>query len=139
MNREDTVEAETWMRAAIAHPENAKALSDQDDADGVGARNPVKRWWFDLEVVDGIAIHPVAGINERDLDLGRMRLGDKQKLAMFPAALQPKGGTTVAEVVTVDREAGLRMYQEAETPAAARQRTAPVASPTSAHPTGETP
>ncbi len=123
-NREDTVEAEAWMHAAIAHPENAKALSDQDDDNGVGARNPVKRWWFDLEVVDGIAIHPVAGINERDLDLGRMRLSDKQKLAMFPAALQPKGGTTVNEVVPVDREAGLRMYLEAERPEHARARTA---------------
>ncbi len=123
-NREDTVEAEAWMHAAIAHPEHAKALSDQDDYDGVGARNPVKRWWFDLEVVDGIAIQPVAGTNERDLDLERMRLGDKQKLAMFPAALQPKGGTTVNETVLVDREAGLRMYQEAEAPEAARLRTA---------------
>ena len=124
-NREDTVEAEAWMREAIAHPENAKALSDQDDTDGVGARNPIKRWWFDLEVVNGIAIHPVAGINQRDLDLGRMRLGDKQKLAMYPAALQPKGGTTIHVTVPLDREAGLRMYQEAETPAAARKRTMP--------------
>ena len=87
-NREDIVEAEQWMWRAIQHPEQTKALADQDDFDGIGARNPVKRWWFDLEVVDGIAIHPVAGINERDLDFGRMRLADKQKLAKFPAALQ---------------------------------------------------
>ncbi len=126
-NREDTVEAEAWMHRAIAHPENAKALSDQDDYDGVGARNPIKRWWFDLEVVNGIAVHPVAGINERDLDLNRMRLGDKQKLAMFPAALQPTGGTTVNELVPVDREAGLRMYQQAERPEDARARTGPTA------------
>ena len=121
-NREDTVEADAWMWQAIAHPENAKALSDQDDHDGIGARNPVKRWWFDLEVVNGVAVHPVAGINERDLDLGRMRLADKQKLAMFPPALQPKGGTTVNEMVPVDREAGLAAYAAAESVPAARAR-----------------
>ncbi len=123
-NREDTVEAEAWMWQAIEHPERAQALADRDDFDGIGARNPVKRWWFDLEVVNGVAVHPVAGINERDLDLGRMRLGDKQKLAMFPPALQPKGGTTVNEVVKVDREAGLAAYAAAESISAARARVA---------------
>ena len=121
-NREDTVEAEQWMWQAIGHPEQAKALADQDDYDGIGARNPVKRWWFDLEVVDGIAIHPVAGTNERDLDLARMRLGDKQKLAMFPPSLQPQGGTTIDQMVPVDREAGLKAYAAAESIAAARAR-----------------
>ena len=123
-NREDTVEAEQWMWQAIRHPEQAKMLADQDDFDGNGARNPVKRWWFDLEVVDGIAVHPVAGINERDLDFGRIRLADKQKLAMFPAELQPRGGITVAEVVPVDREAGLAAYANAESVPAARARIA---------------
>ena len=123
-NREDTVEAEAWMWQAIEHPERAQALADRDDFDGIGARNPVKRWWFDLEVVNGVAVQPVAGINERDLDLGRMRLGDKQKLAMFPPALQPKGGTTVNEVVKVDREAGLAAYAAAESISAARARVA---------------
>ena len=123
-NREDLVESEQWMWQAIGHPEHAKALADQDDYDGNGARNPVKRWWFDLEVVHGVAIHPVAGVNERDLDLQRIRLGDKQKLAMFPVHLQPKGGTTISEVVAVDREAGLAAYANAESIPAARARTA---------------
>lgn len=121
-NREDTVAAEQWMWQAIAHPEDAKALAGQDDSNGIGARNPVKRWWFDLEVVNGVAVHPLAGINERDLDLGRMRLGDNQKLAMYPPALQPRGGTTVHEIVAVDRAAGLAAYAAAETVPAARAR-----------------
>ncbi len=123
-NREDLVEAGQWMWQAIQHPEQAKALADQDDFDGNGARNPVKRWWFDLEVVDGVAVHPVAGINERDLDFERIRLGDKQKLAMFPAELQPRGGTTVSTVVPVDRAAGLAAYANAESVPAARARIA---------------
>ena len=73
-------------------------------------------------MVDGVAGHPLAGINERELDLGRMRLGDKQKLAMFPPELQPPGGTTIAQVVPVDREGGLRLYEKAEHADAARER-----------------
>ena len=126
-NREDTVESDKLMWLSIEHPELAKSIADQDDFDGNGARNPVKRWWFDLEVVDGIAIHPVSGINERDIDMSRLRLGAKQKLAMFPPELQPVGGTTLASVVPVDREAGLTRYQEAESPEHARARTTPKA------------
>jgi ferredoxin len=125
-NREDTVAAETLMWLSIEHPELAAAIAAQDDLDGNGGRNPVKRWWFDLEVVDGAAGHPLAGINERDLDMERMRLGDKQKLAMFPAELQPAGGTTISEVVPVDRQAGLRMYEQAERPPSARARLAKI-------------
>ena len=126
-NREDTVEAEKLMWLSIEHPELAKSIADQDDFDGNGARNPLKRWWFDLEVVGGIAVHPVAGINERDIDMSRLRLGEKQKLAMFPPELQPPGGTTLAEVVPVDRQAGLARYLDAESPDHARARTRPKA------------
>ena len=125
-NREDTAEAEKLMWLSIEHPELAATIAAQDDIDGNGGRNPVKRWWFDLEVVDGVAGHPVAGINERDLDPGRMRLGEKQKLAMFPAQLQPAGGTTISQVVPVDRAAGLRMYEKAESPDDARERMAKI-------------
>jgi hypothetical protein len=89
-------------------------------------RNPVKRWWFDLEVVDGVAQRPLAGINERDLDLERIRLGDRQKLAMFPPELQPAGGTTLDTVVPVDREAGLAAYAAAESVERARARLAAI-------------
>jgi epoxyqueuosine reductase QueG len=125
-NREDLVDAEAWMWRAIGHPEEARALAEADDAEGNGARNPVKRWWFDLEVVDGVAKHPQAGINERDLDFERVRLAEKQKLAMFPPALQPAAGTTLAQVVPVDREAGLKLYAAAESVASARARLAAI-------------
>ena len=122
-NREDTIEAEKMMWLSIDYPELARSIAEQDDFDGNGARNPVKRWWFDLEVVNGVAIHPVAGTNERDIGIQRMRLGENQKLAMFPPELQPSGGTTLAEVVPVDRAAGLKRYEDAETPASARARS----------------
>ena len=86
-------------------------------------RNPVKRWWFDLEMVDGVAVTPVAGINERDLDIEPHRSSPSaQKLAMFPPALQPPPGATLTEVFPIEREAGLRLYAEAESPDAARAR-----------------
>ena len=52
-----------------------------------------------------------------------MHLEKSQKLAMFPPALQPKGGTTIHTTIPIDRQTGLKLYQEAEYPRAARLRT----------------
>ena len=40
-----------------------------DDRLGNGRRKAPKKWWLDLEVVDGVCVEPVKGVNERDLDL----------------------------------------------------------------------
>lgn len=121
-NREDLVESEKLLWLSIEVPQSRRALIDYDDRIGGGERNPVKRWWFDLEIVDGVAVRPAAA-NERDLDLGRaQKLAKAQKLAFFPPHLQPKGGTTLKEVVPIDREAGLAAYAAAESPLAARKR-----------------
>ena len=93
---------------------------------GGGVRNPVKRWWFDLEIVDGVCVTP-RGVNQRDLDLVRGdKLAREQKLAFFPPAVQPTGGTTLSTVVPLDRVAGQKAYAEAEKPLAARKRGKPV-------------
>ncbi len=34
-----------------------------DDYLGYGTRNPVKKWWFDMEVLDGVCVDPVKGVN----------------------------------------------------------------------------
>ena len=113
-NREDLVESEKLLWLSIEVPAARRALIDYDDAVGGGARNPVKRWWFDLEIVGGVAVKPAAA-NERDLDHGRTeKLAQAQKLAFFPPELQPKGGTTLKEVVPIDREAGLAAYAAAK-------------------------
>jgi len=123
-NREDTVEARYLAELSIGCPETRPAIIARDDELEIGKRNPVKRWWFDLEIVDGVTGKPRAGTNERDLNIGREeKLAERQRLAMFPPALQPRGGTTLDEVVPVDREAGAKMYAQAEKPVAARQRT----------------
>ncbi len=123
-NREDLVESERLLWLSIEVPSSRRALIDYDDEINAGARNLVKRWWFDLEIVDGVAVKP-AGVNERDLDLGRTeKLAKGQKLAFFPPQLQPKGGTTLKTVVPIDRAAGLAAYADAEPAVAARRRRA---------------
>lgn len=125
-NREDLAESERLLWLSIEQPDSHRFLVEHDDRTRGGERNPVKRWWFDLEIVDGVAVHPAAGTNERDLDPGReARLAAGQKLACFPPALQPAGGTTVQTPVPLDRSAGLAAYAAAETPAAARRRRTP--------------
>jgi len=122
-NREDTVQARELMLRSVHSPASRAAIIRADDEEGNGTRNPVKRWWFDLEMVEGVAVKPKAGTNERDLNLGReQKLAAMQKLALFPPQLQPKGGTTVSQTVPVDRLAGMKLYTEAESPAAARER-----------------
>jgi hypothetical protein len=121
-NREDLVESERLLWLSIEVPQARRALIDYDDAVGGGERNPVKRWWFDLEIVDQVAVKP-RGANERDLRPGRdEKLAKAQKLAFFPPGLQPPGGTTLKTPVAIDRAAGLAAYAAAESPLAARKR-----------------
>jgi ferredoxin len=126
-NREDLVESERLLWLSIDLPEARQALIEHDDRSGGGARNATKRWWFDLEIVDGVAVAPHAGVNERDLAPGReLKLMRGQRLAVFPPELQPAGGTTTATVVPLLRAAGLAAAEAAEpVPAAARSQPAP--------------
>jgi len=122
-NREDLVESERLLWLSIEVPSSRRQLIEHDDATGGGQRNAVKRWWFDLEIVDGIAVKPPGGVNERDLDPSRTdKLARAQKLAFFPPELQPPGGTTLQTVAPLDRAAGLGAYAAAESPQAARRR-----------------
>ena len=116
-NSEDLVAYEQRLWQAIERPDARRDLIEYDDRMGGGERNPVKRWWWDLEIVDGVAVAPVAGVNEHDLSPGRdERLAPTQKIAVFPPHLQPVGGTTLATVVPLDRAAGLQAAQEAASP-----------------------
>jgi len=121
-NREDLAESERLLWLSIDVPQSRRALIDHDDSAGGGERNKVKRWWFDLEIVDGRVVKP-AGTNERNLDPGRAtKLAPVQKLAYFPPQLQPAGGVTLKDLVPLDRQAGLDAYAAAEAPASARAR-----------------
>jgi reductive dehalogenase len=122
-NREDTVEGRRLAELSIHVPQARRAIIEMDDVLQNGKRNLIKKWWFDLEVIEGSARVPPIGTNERDLNIGQeARLSEIQKLAMFPPVLQPVVGTTVSTTVPVDRTAGLKAYEAAERPDAARVR-----------------
>ena len=60
-----------------------------DDWLGHGIRNPAKKWWLDLEIVDGICVEPRKGVNKRDLDPNRKMDPAKQKIAYYNANVMP--------------------------------------------------
>jgi reductive dehalogenase len=60
-----------------------------DDWLGHGIRNPAKKWWLDLEIVDGVCVDPPHGVNKRDLDLKRYIDPKKQKIAYYNANVMP--------------------------------------------------
>ena len=115
-NREDLVESARLLELSIQVPSARRALIDYDDQIGAGMRNAFKRWWFDLEIINGVCVAP-SGVNERDLDLDRThKLAQNQKLAFYPPHLQPPTQTTISTTVPIDREAGLHAYANAKKP-----------------------
>ncbi len=91
-----------------------------DDALGNGKRNPVKKWWFDHEIVDGVTVAPKAGTNQRDIDTSRSIDPAKQKMAIFHADMMP--APDAGEPVPLDRKAGLAAMDLVETPDEAKKR-----------------
>ncbi|MCY4395874.1 MAG: hypothetical protein OXC10_12140 [Rhodospirillaceae bacterium] len=92
-----------------------------DDKLGNGKRNPAKKWWFDHEIIDDIAVEPRVGTNRRDIDPSRVVDPAKQKMAYYHANMMPPpdaGGTPYP----VDRKAALAAAELLETPAEAWER-----------------
>ncbi|MDA0679284.1 MAG: 4Fe-4S dicluster domain-containing protein [Proteobacteria bacterium] len=94
-----------------------------DDLLGHGVRNPAKKWWLDLEIVDGICVTPRKGVNERDLDLNRKVDPATQKIAYYNANVMPPPDSYGMPVFP-DRKAAIAAAALLETPAEARQRIA---------------
>ncbi len=93
-----------------------------DDFIGNGTRNPVKKWWLDLEIVDGVCVEPVAGVNRRDIDTSLNIDPAKQKMAVYHANMMPVPNDTNKQ--PVDRKAAMAAVKLAETPAEALARRA---------------
>jgi reductive dehalogenase len=90
-----------------------------DDRLGNGKRNPAKKWWFDHEIVNGVAVTPKS-TNERDIEPARRVDAAKQKIAYYHASMMPP--PDAAHAVPVDRKAALAAAAWLETPAAAVAR-----------------
>jgi hypothetical protein len=107
-----------WVarKAPITHARIARL----DDRLNNGSRNTTKRWWFDLDVVDGVAVTPARGTNERDLNLKNEAREGKQKLSYLDPSLWP--APDEAGIFPIDRSVAIQFYEEAESPFAARRR-----------------
>ena len=92
-----------------------------DDRLGNGRRNPAKKWWFDHELVDGVAVAPKA-TNQREIDPSRRIAPAQKRIAYYHANTMPPPGEPGP--VEVDRKAALAAAALLETPAQARARAA---------------
>ncbi|TDS92240.1 reductive dehalogenase [Pelagimonas phthalicica] len=109
-----------WL--ASNFPAAAPALAYLDDAVGHGEINPVKKWWWDLELKeDGGYRAPAAPINHRALQKDLDLKFEDQTLAVYPADLAP---WPYPYPFPMDREAGIKAYQEMISAAEYQQRLA---------------
>jgi reductive dehalogenase len=95
--------------AAMNLPKAAPALAKLDDMVGNGEMNPVKKWWWDLEMQEDGGYRPArrpvnARTLQKDLDLKF----EDQTLAVYPANLAPHPWPYP---FPMDREAGIQAYQ----------------------------
>ena len=65
-NIEGVLSERIFLWAAIRLPFTRRWIARLDDKVGNGSINPVKKWWWDLEWVDGATIEPSKGTNRRE-------------------------------------------------------------------------
>jgi hypothetical protein len=92
-----------------------------DDRLGYGRRNPVKRWWLDLEIVDGRAQVP-KGTNERDIDPSIQINPAKSPVGYYHASDMPP--PAAREPVPANHKAAIGRAAQVESVAEARARRA---------------
>ena len=86
-----------------------------------GKRNPVKKWWFDHELVNGVVV-PAKGTNQREIDPTRKVDPAYQKMAIYHASMMPPPDQRGP--VEVDRKAAMAAVSVLETPSQAQERAA---------------
>jgi reductive dehalogenase len=95
--------------AAMNIPAAAPVLAKLDDALGNGGLNPVKKWWWDLELdASGAYLAAKAPVNARSLQKGLKLKHEDQTLAVYPAPLAPP---PYPYPFPMDREAGIAAYR----------------------------
>ncbi len=120
-NNEGLLAHRLFLWLTIHLPFTRKRIIDLDDRIGNGKRNPVKRWWHDLEWMPGGFSATPKGVNERDLDIAKgLSIKGKQKMAYFHANMMPP--PNVMAPVPVDRKAAMAAGALMETPAQALER-----------------
>jgi reductive dehalogenase len=95
--------------AAMNMPAAAPVLARLDDVLGKGEINPVKKWWWDLELdADGAYAPAKAPVNTRALQKDLDLRYEDQTLAVYPAPLAPH---PYPYPFPMDRDAGIAAYR----------------------------
>lgn len=124
-NTEGVLAERPFQWAAMKLPWARKQIALLDDKLKRGSINPAKKWWVDIEMVDGTPVSPPKGANARDLSLDR-KARDTSGYAFFPPAIGPPGPDGM-NPYPVDRQAGVDASNAAELPDDARRRIAALA------------
>ena len=120
-NTEGVMAERPFQWAAIKFPWARKHIADLDDRLKRGSINPVKKWWVDVEMIDGTPVPPPKGANARELSFDK-KPRDTAGFALFPPAIAPPGPDGM-KPFPIDRQAGIDASNAAESPEVARQRT----------------
>lgn len=113
-NAEGLMSERFFLWLATHFPASHKHIARLDDKLRRGAINPVKKWWFDLEVVAGNVVEPKAGTNRRELDVGRKIDASSQKIAHYPFESLPPALSDVPH--PPNRKEGVKTAENAERP-----------------------
>ena len=108
-NLEGIFKEKPFRWAAMNAPRMAPVLAKLDDAVNNGSLNPIKKWWWDLEIEEDGGYRPTKKpVNERSLQKDLHLKYEDQTLAVYPAPLAPH---PYPYPFPMDREAGIEAYQ----------------------------
>jgi reductive dehalogenase len=113
-NAEGLMKERAALWASIKVPALRGPLARLDDRLRRGSINPLKKWWFDLELVGDKAVAPKSGTNARSLDFSRKIDADSQKIAHYPWETTPPPGAEGPH--PIDRKDALKRAAEAPRP-----------------------
>lgn len=111
-NIEGVLSERPFQWAAMRLPFTRRWIANLDDRLGRGSINPAKKWWVDVEMVDGVPVPPPKGANARELHLDK-KPRDADGYAMFPPDIAPPGDQGMTPF-PVDRDAGTAAARAAE-------------------------
>jgi len=121
-NLEGLLADSLWRQVAIKLPSAAPWLAKLDDALDRGSINPVKTWWWDIELERSSGRYvQAAQTHRRGLQKDLQLRYEDQTLAVYPADRMPP---PYPVVFAANREEGIRRYRELLTPQAYQQRLA---------------
>jgi len=108
-NLEGILAEKPFRWAAMQWPVTAPWLAKLDDAVNNGGLNPVKKWWWDIELKeDGSYGYTSKPVNQRALQKTLKLNYEEQTLAVYPAPLAPHPWPFP---YAMDREKGIEAYQ----------------------------